>query len=605
MSEQLFVLNPKIERYSKRYIWGTDKEAFLLLCELTTHRISVDGFISNDMDQVGMVLINKPVISLSMIKDQEDTLIITGLECQPEIFWRGDNTEHFMVSDIPVAAKTDVITNIYTFHELFIAENVVIYGAGYVGEKLIRKLCDRGIKVDYFLDGNKSGQKLSGIPIYHPQKINEMDDDVVVIEAGKYWQEMDDKLRKAKSKIQTFYVEKIPNRQMKIRIIDHELYSIQQICFFSEAFPECFHGRKVIMLGNDLGLAKGYKEVLECLGYINVSMMVTDEAISCVEAPLLDEILYEENYLLLLYERNKSSQIIKKIEELGIADEDWSSVALPQPLGHKEFVLDLNLGNTYKMNYIPGIYLHGEEKDSNVKIVTLGGSTTDEEVYLIPSWPKIMFEKYCKEHVTLYNGGTDAHASSQELIKLIRDILYLKPDIIITYDGFNDGHKIEFQFLYNLLDYLKDDVYDYGILHQKIGKDIFTGINSDNVLTKWLTNIESMYAVSSIRNIKFFSFIQPMTVSQKITTKHGMALQKMCYLFLNQEKVKNMQLFRERGKEIEKTHPYIHDLSHIFDEKDVYMDYCHVWEIGNEIVADSIWEVIEPSVKEIMEMKRK
>lgn len=90
-----------------------------------------------------------------------------------------------------------------------------------------------------------------------------------------------------------------------------------------------------------------------------------------------------------------------------------------------------------------------------------------------------------------------------------------------------------------------------------------------------------------------------------ITTKHGMALQKLCNMFLNQKMVKDMQSFRKQGKEIVKSHPYIYDLSHIFDEKDVYMDYCHVWENGNEIVADSIWKVIEPEVKAIMEIKRK
>lgn len=40
---------------------------------------------------------------------------------------------------------------------------------------------------------------------------------------------------------------------------------------------------------------------------------------------------------------------------------------------------------------------------------------------------------------------------------------------------------------------------------------------------------------------------------------------------------------------------YMYDLSHIFDGcEDVYMDYVHVWESGNRIIAKEIGSIIRP-----------
>ena len=37
--------------------------------------------------------------------------------------------------------------------------------------------------------------------------------------------------------------------------------------------------------------------------------------------------------------------------------------------------------------------------------------------------------------MTLWNGGISGYTSTQELIKLLRDVLGLNPDMIIVYDG--------------------------------------------------------------------------------------------------------------------------------------------------------------------------
>lgn len=53
------------------------------------------------------------------------------------------------------------------------------------------------------------------------------------------------------------------------------------------------------------------------------------------------------------------------------------------------------------------------------------------------------------------------------------------------------------------------------------------------------------------------------------------------------------RVFREKASEICRTHDYIYDLSHIFDGEDVYIDHCHVFEHGNEIIAREIYNIIK------------
>lgn len=135
MSEPLFVINTEIERYPKKYIWGTDKQAFLLLTELTNHRIYVDGFIGEN-EEAGMMLFHRPVISLDMIEDNKSTLILTNQDLSIDDY---------------------VLVNIYAINKKLTGQNVIIYGTGYVGESLVPILTAKDVKVDYFIDVGKSG----------------------------------------------------------------------------------------------------------------------------------------------------------------------------------------------------------------------------------------------------------------------------------------------------------------------------------------------------------------------------------------------------------------------------------------------------------------
>ena len=69
----------------------------------------------------------------------------------------------------------------------------------------------------------------------------------------------------------------------------------------------------------------------------------------------------------------------------------------------------------------------------------MGGSTTDP-VKFDHSWPEELSKLLAERGIsgTVVNGGTAGYSTNQELLKLVRDGLEFKPDIIISYSGVND-----------------------------------------------------------------------------------------------------------------------------------------------------------------------
>ena len=72
-------------------------------------------------------------------------------------------------------------------------------------------------------------------------------------------------------------------------------------------------------------------------------------------------------------------------------------------------------------------------------ILVLGGSTTDG-VWSGHSWPEELAKLLVNHGIsgTIVNGGTDGYSTNEELLKLIRDGLEFRPEIIISYGGAND-----------------------------------------------------------------------------------------------------------------------------------------------------------------------
>lgn len=468
------------------------------------------------------------------------------------------------------------------------------------------ELCTRRVYVHGFIDDQNVGIRFFHKPVYASGEVDLEDEDVILLSNEEY--DRENYVNFQFEEMQAFYM-KMPLFESKKIWVDkeYEIVITPGVVAQLAEYIEYEHIKEIILYGNNLSLAGKCAEVFECLDFMPITIM-TDAKMLIEEGiytKVIEEVLYKENYLILVYEKDVKD-LFHRLSLLGVDKRRYGKVCpwVSPNFNNRNPLLDVHTGYTYEMNSdYPGIQMYGKNQRNDFRIAVLGDSTTDgaSDVRIRP-WAEIMYDRYCRDGITIFNGGMSGYYSGQELIKLKRDMLKLYPDLIIVYDGYNDLmqsvlHK-KFGYLEKLVNVAGQYVTeaDGRILQQK---KAWTGISSSqDPVDEWLENIECMYAIAVNRKIPFFSFMQPMLFTKKNLDWHSRTiLQTMLFHGNNDKFMKYAKEFRSRAGEIVKSHGYIHDLTNIFDDEDVYMDIIHVYEKGNEIIASRIWNIIKDEVK--------
>lgn len=465
-------------------------------------------------------------------------------------------------------------------------DKVYIQGTDQDAAVIFMELCTRRIYVDGFIDDNDAGILFFHKPVYAIGQVDLEQENTILVNRAlceAYGLPLDSK-------------EIWVDREKKARILPGAIAQMQEyLC--------CEQIKEIILYGNDHSLAEKYAEIYQCLNFPPVLLMSDMEngAGESNSVRAIEEIIYRDDFLVLLYEENVE-KLYNKLFALGV-DKRRCGKACPWSspnFNTRNPILDVHLGYTYEMNsrYL-GIHIYGENQRGDFKIAVLGGSTTDSAIdsHVCP-WTEIMYKKYCHSGITIFNGGTSGYYSGQELVKLKRDILKLNPDMVIVYDGYNDLMQA---VLHKKFKYLEDVVNFAGqYLSEADGRllqkgNTWAGIVSDrNPIDDWLENIECMCAITESRKMKFFAFMQPMLFTKKNLDLHSKSIfQTMLFHGDNAKFMEYAEQFRHRAEEITQSHNYIFNLTTVFDEDDVYMDMAHVYDRGNEILAEHIWSVIK------------
>lgn len=271
-------------------------------------------------------------------------------------------------------------------------------------------------------------------------------------------------------------------------------------------------------------------------------------------------------------------------------------------------VFDPILGYS-RMDDMEGIKIYGEETDSALKIVTLGGSTTDYSYSSIKSWPQLLHEILELRGIAnvVYNGGVCGYSSCQERDKFLRDIISLQPNIVLSLTGVNDIN-------WTLVN--KDNPYYSDYFINKMVKSIcdnvpVSGGPDDKLrlgLTPVMTDYENWYRNEKIIHgaatefgIKFFAFLQPFIFEGKYEmSDFENAWMKMFLEYgLNEHPAMKMiyegySSFYEGARELIKNSEYIFDITDAFDNAvGVYTDGVHCDCSGNELLAKAILNKLE------------
>src|SRR5262249_19633208 len=146
------------------------------------------------------------------------------------------------------------------------------------------------------------------------------------------------------------------------------------------------------------------------------------------------------------------------------------------------------------------------------------------------SWPEELSKLLQEKQIlgTVINGGTGGYSTNQELFKLIRDGLEFKPDIVISWSGWNDRdvydvlpypmiHKYQIRFLENILT-LKHPMFFPSTVRllqiiqnaepRRLGYTL--GVPSKRTPAEnYKRNMQLMHAIAVANGAEFFGFIQP------------------------------------------------------------------------------------------------
>lgn len=592
----LLTINDMAFHYSKRFIWGINQESVKLFFRCCNMRVYIDGFVDDEL--AGRTIYHKMIYRIEDIPAENSILFVS----QPGK--KGEITSEIAVCDHPV------IMNPKTGNA-----DIYIYGAGKIGKWLLDYLKQNHITVKGFIDTDlkKVNTDLSGIRVYGQSVLKSLDQGTIIIEAGKYYQEIDLIVRECNQSVERYYCENT------LWFRDDMIWIDENIFFGgAKSVDGSFDGKTIYLCGNNDDVAGRYCEVFQLLDFKDTCIAKWEDDIDdagdfcCIEDAVL-----EENCFIIFCSEVIGKRELGKLYDLGLErGKDFCDIRcniwekagyLHSPQCQGIQILDINLAYTRDMQgEVPGIAVLGDNRKDNYKIAILGASTTTSGYFWIKSWPEILYDKYLNGHVTIFNGAVEGYTSAQELIKLMRDIVGLKPDMVIVYDGYNDvARKAAFPDMPNVyaIPYMKT-IMEYAGGGKAEKYNIFCGMPSTGtVIEDWLKNIEYMHAVCEINHIKFLSCVQPLLYSKPdISLKGDRILKEKWDLQFGTPEVVTIPIreLRKAAAEICQTHKYIYDLSHIFDDQEVYMDFCHVFEAGNEIIADEIYKILKKMEKDFI-----
>ncbi len=293
-------------------------------------------------------------------------------------------------------------------------------------------------------------------------------------------------------------------------------------------------------------------------------------------------------------------------------------------------ILDPSIGHnaSSERDYAQGFLRYSYIADNirPVRILILGGSTSCGYGIRHKCWAEqlsIILSKYNISH-EIINGAVHDYNVSQELVKIIRDGIWTKPDYIISYSGVNNLGKIRNMtkqwgecspflrsFQLDLFSSIvgESDKYPTADSKDQFSKGMLPNVNDFEF---WFMQERMIYAICNELNIGFKAILQPCAYSlflgnntfNELYSK-GVISGRGCFYDNNSnsvvqlnENTNDSSIFQsaldfrnEAGKKEDVK--WFKDFSAIFDNTpEVYIDFCHLNEQGEIILAEKVFDLL-------------
>lgn len=386
-----------------------------------------------------------------------------------------------------------------------------------------------------------------------------------------------------------------------------------------EKILEPVQKRKIILYGTE-PLAQVIYHNLAYMGK-EISYFVDDE---CMEDSLFGkevrnplELLYEnkDDIYVICFTMKNHGQVYSRLLQYGLEFEKEFAIYNIGGYMQKFNAVDSLLGFTRIYENELNFQVYGDPQDEKaIRIMTLGGSTSDPTMGNVRTWPEQLYEEISKKYnVVVYSGGIGGYSIHQEFLKFMRDGLAIHPNIVISFDGYNDiAYQVSMEE-YPYLHRYQKKFYDFmetrtpmapDTLDMRAVNKIAHGMECPQIpdYENWYEAARNIYALAKEHGIHYFSFLQPIQgIGRPILDDSVLELKKSYLSAYNREASlleKTSDFVNGCRKYIEKN-DYMTDLTDIFDgEEDVYYDVCHSTEKGHQIIAKNILKKITSTLEE-------
>ena len=332
---------------------------------------------------------------------------------------------------------------------------------------------------------------------------------------------------------------------------------------------------------------------------------MTDVSIISVDQEfekIYDYLYYDADELIFFIATFDYTESVQTLKELGFKETQHYVYIHNSFSGHitnKYYGYDWYLGNTFiEDKEFPGFFIHGNLHHAQKKIVILGNSVTDPLFYPQKSWPEMFWEK-CREHsenIVLFNGAITDYNSSNEVIKLFRDVLILEPDIVVSYSGCIDFREYVPDFPYINLNLMRTSQK----WQDDCKKEVIYGLpDRRSAYDRWISNEKIMYQICRLHNICFYGVLQPWIGSECENPCEKLQVWRDNYWSVSfpqfAKLLSNAKEFKSRIKADIEQYNWMFDFTGIFSEiedSDIFFDSIHVNERGNQIISERVGNLL-------------
>ncbi len=538
------------------YVWNVKRNSMVVFAMLAFRGIRITGFVTANKKYVGETFFNRPVCYAGDIEKDKSAILVIANGCLREEI---SPKLHVFYCDELWRMNADLKRN-----------PVVIYGAGGEAANLYACLRNNHILVKAFCVTDKKTDTYMNVPLISLDELSADKEYAVIIspKSEAYRREIQYSLEQ--KGIENIYIDEFMAEDdlaygTFVQSIDKAIQEKRKIYIYTKEVDE-----NAKLITKTLKLYQ-----VEVEGYLYRDPCADDRIKDVWELAYLDS----ASVFVIVSEtdRFQLQDACELLEEIGLSLGKFNYTGIR--LASYEYknrplqVTDSLLGYSECGKKV-GFHVYGKESSNDIKIVILGGSTSNDGIFRGTCWPRMLYQQM-QDHgysVSIYNGAHCGNKVIEELLRLLRDGYVLKPDFVISMSGVNDsgGSPVKNRFYLEHMRIREE---------QNLGREYFRGLEvQEQSFEFWMRMERVMKAVSEIYGAKFLCYLQPM--------KFGKTDMSLFEESVFTDEKRDVHSFREMSSQNE----FYRNLIHIFDnEDDMFIDACHYTEKAKRVLADIVY----------------